>query len=137
MKNQLLRILLGLLVISLLLSACGGGDTPNVEEPVDNTTENVDGGEEPATDEVVTIKWLMLSNWPVPDSGFLELTRTFSNFTAHCFCFICLFTQKFKAEFCYIFSAALNFVLLAIGFLAISFSVGRTTFFVKERKTFF
>jgi hypothetical protein len=48
-----------------------------------------------------------------------------------------LFTQKFKAEFCYIFSAALNFVLLAMGFLAISFSVGRTTFFVKERKTFF
>jgi len=37
----------------------------------------------------------------------------------------------------HIFSAALSLALLAIGFFAISSLVGRTTFFVKERRTLF
>ena len=85
MNKRLYWLVASLVVLSLLLSACGqpaevpaaeepAAEEAVVEEPAAEEPEEVEeaAAEEPAEEEVVTIKWLMMANWPVPDSGFLE-----------------------------------------------------------------
>ncbi|MBC8503270.1 MAG: extracellular solute-binding protein [Chloroflexi bacterium] len=87
MKTRLQWLLASLVILSLLLGACGQpAEAPAAEEPaaeeavaeepaeeeaVAEEAEEV-AEEEPMEEEVVTIKWLMLNNWPVEGSGFLE-----------------------------------------------------------------
>ena len=77
MKKHLKWILASLVILSMLLGACGQpAEAPAAEEPVaeEAAAEEPEeaAAEEPAEEEIVTIKWLMLANHPVEDSGFLE-----------------------------------------------------------------
>ena len=89
MNKRLYWLVASLVALSLLLSACGQpDDAPVADEPaaadvaVEEPVAEEGVAEEPATEEpvaaapaeedVVTIKWLTLSNWPIEGSGFLE-----------------------------------------------------------------
>ena len=79
-KKMIGRIFLLLMISALVLSACGGNENNNNDVVAQNTNDannenmntNDAADEEPAMPEDVTITWLMVSNWPVADSGFLE-----------------------------------------------------------------
>ncbi|MBT3670496.1 MAG: hypothetical protein HN547_09705, partial [Chloroflexi bacterium] len=67
MKKHLKWILASLVILSMLLGACGQpAEAPAAEEPVaeEAAAEEPEeaAAEEPAEEEIVTIKWLMLAN---------------------------------------------------------------------------
>ena len=92
MKKHLQWLLASIVILSLLLGACGQpAEAPAAEEPAAEEAVAEEPAEEEAVaeeavaeeaeevaeeesmeEEVVTIKWLMLNNWGVEGSGFLE-----------------------------------------------------------------